>query len=134
MERTNKFFDVIKIPRCNLRRTDGGSDGGVRGRGGCRWIEQLAVKGVGCVRARRRRSTASRGEPENSSEEGFSPNTYTIKQCKLMYINSLTNKYLNSNILGIIMYLRESCSRTAMGCWLCVVGGHGQWECPGCSQ
>jgi len=51
-----------------LRRADGGSDGGVRGREECRWIEQLAEKGVGCARARRRRSMASRGEPENGSE------------------------------------------------------------------
>ena len=56
------------MPSGNLRRADGGSDGGVRDRGGCRWIEQLAVKGVGCVRALRRRLTATRGEPENGSE------------------------------------------------------------------
>jgi len=49
----------------DLRHADGGSDGGVRDRGGCRWVEHLTMKGVGCVRARRRWSTASRGEPEN---------------------------------------------------------------------
>ena len=65
------------MPSGNLRRADGGSDGGVRGRGGCRWIEQLAAKGVGCARARRRRSTASRGEPENGSEKDFAATQQT---------------------------------------------------------
>jgi len=37
----------LSMPSGNLRRADGDSDGGVRGRGGCRWIEYLAVKGVG---------------------------------------------------------------------------------------
>ena len=72
-----------------MRRTDGGSNGGVRGRGGCRWIEQLAVKGVGCVRARRRRSTASRGEPENGSEEGFAGTQRNI------HINIYNSKHVN---------------------------------------
>ena len=30
-----------------MRHADGGSDGGVRVRGGCRWIEEFTVKGVG---------------------------------------------------------------------------------------
>jgi len=34
------------MPSGNLRRADGGSDGDVRGREGCRWIEHIAVKGV----------------------------------------------------------------------------------------
>ena len=33
--------------RGELRRTDGGSNGSVGGRGGGRWIEHVAVKGVG---------------------------------------------------------------------------------------
>ena len=34
------------MPSGKLRHTDGGSDGGVGGRGGYRWIEDIAVKGV----------------------------------------------------------------------------------------
>ena len=45
----------------DLRHADGGSDGGIRGRGGCRWIEYLAVKGVGAF-------ALATGDPRRSTE------------------------------------------------------------------
>ena len=45
-ERNRKRGKLLK-QRGDLRRTNGGSGGGVWGRGGCRWIEEFTVKGVG---------------------------------------------------------------------------------------
>ena len=42
-------------------RTDGGSGGGVRGREGCRWIKNIAVKGVGAF-------ALADGDPRRSTE------------------------------------------------------------------